>query len=128
MNPDVLSLIFQYKYEFEILEAILTEINEHYGEIFDFKFRLLNQVLAFFELCDREIDSSLLICLEHRCPVCHDFEIGHWHYSENGLTYGTIIEFVKHLKRTGRVCEHEKLSGITLTTTLCIIQLKHDII
>jgi hypothetical protein len=130
MNDDIMSLILGYKSDLDETQKCIDLLNERYNSIIDLKFSKYEHVLMFLEILESEISESLLIFLENPFPLCLDMEYccdmeGHYRYTANeALTLGVLIEFVRHLKNEGMICEHEIVEGIGVSSIITCIRLK----
>jgi hypothetical protein len=125
MNEDIMSLVLGYKSDLDESQKCIDLLNERYNSIIDLKFSQYEHVLMFLEILESEISESLFICFENRCPICCDMEVGHYRYIANeNLTIGVLVEFVRHLKNEGIICEHEIIERIDVSSIITCIRLK----
>ena len=125
MNQDVVDLILEYKADLDETQACIDLMNERYNSLVDLSFGKYEHVLMFVEMLEQEISASMFICFENRCPQCFDMEIGHYSYNSNeSLTLGVLLEFIRHLKNEGILCEHEIVENINVSSIITSIRLK----
>ena len=125
MNEDVMKLILGYKEDLDETQSCIDLMNERYNSLVDLSFTKYEHVSMFVELLESEMSSSMFICFENRCPVCNDMEIGHYSYNSNEeLSLGVLLEFIRHLKTEGKLCEHEIVESINVSSIITSIRLK----
>jgi len=124
VNGDVYDLIMLYKKDLDDTDEVIRLANNRYSYILDIAFTSFDDVVDFLKLLQQDI-SSMFITFENRCPRCHDMEIGHYTYiDEVPLTFGVLFEFVRYLKREGRICEHEKVDSLNTSRIISVLKLK----
>ena len=122
MNTDILECIHAYRRELEMVEETIRFVNEKYNDLLDVQFDTLDDVLHFRKVLETELSSATFFVFEGRCR-CHPYERGHWTYmDESPLTIGTLLEFIRHLKSQGFLCEHEKVHSVQTCHIVCLIQ------
>ena len=124
MNQDVFELILEYKCDLDDTQACIDLMKDNYGHLIDLAFDRFSDVTEFMALLQKEIPPSLFLCLENRCPQCNDLENGHFTYIDySPLTVGVLVEFIRHLKKTGVLCEHEIIQSFHFSNILTLIKL-----
>ena len=109
----------------EDTDEIIRLANNRYRYILDVNFTSFDDVVEFLRLMQQEISNSMFVTFENRCPRCHDMEIGHYTYVDDRvLTHGVLFEFVRYLKGTGRVCEHEIIESVNTSSIISVLTFK----
>ena len=127
MVGDVFALISEYKREMEQLDRLFAMMNQKYNEVVQIHFNRLDQCLAFFNILQLEIGVGSMISFDNRCPLCHDFNIELWSYTnETDLTVGRLLDFTIYLKSIGKLCQHEKVATIAVNNILICCILNHN--
>ena len=125
MHRDVYDLIMLYKKDLDDTDEVIRLANNRYNYILDTVFTSFDDVVEFLKLLQQDISRCMFITFENRCPRCHDMEIGHYTYiDEVPLTVGVLFEFVRYLKREGRICEHEKVDSLSTSSIISVLKLK----
>ena len=129
MSEDILDLIVEYKRGLEEADEILELVRGRYCPVLDITITHYKHVTNLFKLMDTQIHSSMFICLQHRCPICHEMTISsHFTYIDDiPLTIGALIEFAVYLRETGKICQHEKLQAIAVSEILTVLKLNYVI-
>jgi hypothetical protein len=125
MVQELIDLILGYKDDLDKTQKCIDLLNDRYNSLIDLNFSKYEHVVMFVEMLESEIVESSFICFENRCPLCCDMEVGHYRYTANeALTLGVLIEFVRHLKNEGTICDHEIIERINVSSIITCIRLK----